>query len=682
MKLLAIFVLILPLCAQEPAKPGGDQAKPATESSTQAADSQSKPPQEAEKPAQEAPKPAEQAAPAAPPAAPAGEGWLQGSFEVGYRWIPNISGNFNAYRSVVNLGEGPKLLDADFTLLDPSKRLFDRADVHATSWGGDPYNTLRVDIFKNGLYRLTADYRNIAYFNFLPTYADPTLSLGTLLDQNSFDTAIRTTSVQLDILPKKWITPYVGFDRNTQFGRGVTVFQTDRNEYPVASLFSDQTNNYRAGVRVELGRYHLTLEQGGTTFKDDQGASDSILNPGNFTGTFLGQKLPLNQMNELYRVRGDSIYTKALVAANPYSWLSITGDFIYSKPRTDINYTEASTGTFFLNRILQFYSAGQDLLTGDANAPHTSASVTVEVRPLPKLRIVEHWLTNRFHNASNALLAENLLISGAPFTDQQFATDRLILNYNEEQVDFFYDLTSQLTLRAGYRYTWGDADVRAPILTGHPLEPGNLKRSAGIAGFTFRIGQKFRVIADAEGSNSDETFFRTSLHEYEKAHIRANYDLLPSLRFHGDFSLLYNSNPDPSVKLDFSSKVESASMNWIPKGGKWGNLLLDYSRSAVRSNILYLIPQILQPGPSVYRENGHALTMVAGVKWLSFGGSMFISSGSRPTRYYQPLARLSIPLNKHVQWNTEWRWYSLGDDFYVFEGFRSNQLITSLRFQR
>ena len=239
-------------------------------------------------------KPAEPArraptAPAAPAvtAKPAGESWLEGSFELGYRWIPNISGNFDAYRSVVNLGEGPKLLDADFTLRDPKKRVFDRADVHATSWGGDPYNTLRVDIQKDGWYRLTADYRNIAYFNFLPSYADPTMSQGLLLDQNSFDTAIRTTerparsaAEEMDhALPRVWA-------KHADFGRGITVFHTDRNEYPVASLYSDQTDNFRGGVRMELGRYHVTLEQGGTTFKDDQGASDVTLNPGNFTGLF------------------------------------------------------------------------------------------------------------------------------------------------------------------------------------------------------------------------------------------------------------------------------------------------------------------------------------------------------------------------------------------------------------
>ncbi len=670
MKLLATLFFLLPLCAQEPPKPATESAPPAADAAKVA--------QDAPKPAQEPAKPAEQAAPAPAPAAPAGEGWLTGSIELGYRWIPNIGGNLNAYRSVVNLGEGPRLLDADFTLIDPNKRLFDRADVHATSWGGDPYNTLRVDIQRGGAYRLTADYRNIAYFNFLPSFADPTISVGRLLDQNSFDTAIRTTNIQLDLLPKKWITPYLGFGRNTQFGRGITVFHTDRNEYPVASLFSDQTSNYRGGVRMELGRYHFNVEQGGTTFKDDQGVSDSVTNPGNFTG----QKLPLNSLDELYRVRGDSVYTKVLAAANPYSWLSVTGDYVYSRPRTDIHYTEASSGTFILNRTQQFYSLGQDVLTGDASQPHSSGSVTVEIRPWRRLRIVQYWTTDRYNNASNALLAENLLVGGAPLTDQQLATDRLVLHNSQEEIDAFFELTSRITLRGGYRYMWGDTEVRAPILTGLNLQSANLRRHVGIAGLTYRIGQKFRVIADAEGSNSDQTFFRSSLQQYQKAHIRARYDLSASLRIAADFSLLNNSNPDPSVKFDFSSKVESASVYWTPNGGKWANVLLDYSRSAVRSNILFLTPQTLQPTPSVYRENGHSFTAVTGVKWFSFGGSLFISAGTRPTRYYQPLARLSIPLHKHVQWNTEWRWYSMAEQFFVFENFRSNQLTTSLRFSR
>ena len=677
MRYLTLVLVLGSVAAQEPAKTP-EQASTAV-AAPQAKEDKPDAGGQAAQSAESAAQPGA-AAPAAAQA-PGGEGWLQGSFEIGYRWIPNITGSNSAYRSVVNLGEGVRLLDADFTLRDPKKRIFDRADVHATSWG-DPYNTLRVDVQKDAWYRLTANYRDIAYYNFLPSYADPTLSQGVLLDQNSFDTIIRTTNVELDLLPNKWITPYLAFDRNTQFGRGITVFQTDINEYPVASLYSDQNNNYRGGVRMELGHYHFTLEQGGTTFKDDQGASDVTPNYGNRATPFLGQTLQLNSLSELYHVRGDSIYSKALIAANPYSWMSVTGQFIYSKPRSDINYTADSTGSFYLQRILQFYSAGEDILTGDANMPHSTGSVTVELRPFRRWRIVEYWMTDRYHNASSALLAENLAVASGRLTDSQLANDRLILNYNQEEIDAYYDLTSKLTLRGGYRYEWGNTDVRAPILTGLSLEPANLSRNIGIAGFNYRLAQKFRVTGDAEGSSSGATYFRTSLQDYQRAHVRSTYDLSANLRLAADFSLLNNSNPDPTVKLDFSSKVESASLFWTPASAKWANLLVDYSRSAIRSNVLYLIPQMLSPAPSVYRENAHALTVVTGIKWVSFGGSLFLSSGSRPTNYYQPLVRLSVPVHKHVQWNTEWRWYSMAEAFFTFENFVSNQVVTSLRFTR
>ncbi len=683
MKLLASLIVLIPLWAQETPKPADSESggAPAAQDQSKAAQDTSAPQASASQaPATQAP--AAQTAAAPPPAQPAAtDRWVQGSIQLGYRWIPNIDGSFGTYRSVINLGQGPKLLDADLTLLSPSKRFFDRADFHASSWG-DPYNTLRADVQKDGLYRLTVDYRNIAYFNFLPSYADPTIGQGILLDQNSFDTRIRTLDVQLDVHMNKWFTPYLGFEQNSQYGRGITDFQSFITSYPVASSYSDRTQTYRAGVRLEMGAYHLTLEQGGTTFKDDQGASDSQKEPGNFLGTFLGSTLPLTSLSELYRVRGDSIYTKGLLAANPFSWMSVTGQFIYAKPRTDINYTEAATGTFYLQRILQFYNSGQDILMGDANMPHVTGSLTIELRPLRRLRVVEYWLTDRFHNASDALLVENLLIAGAPLTDQQLLNDRLVLNTNREEVDAYYDLTSKLTLRGGYRFEWGDADVRAPILTGQAFESAILRRQVGIAGFNFRIGQKFRVTGDAEGSSADQTFFRTSLQDYQKAHIRGRYDFSPQWRFAADFSLLNNSNPNPNVRLDYSAKIESASVFYAPKSYKWANLLLDYSRSSVYSNVLYLVPQTFTPTPSIYRENGHSLSALASIKWITAGGTLFISSGSRPTTYYQPLIRATVPIRKHVEWISEWRWYSMSELFYTFENFQTNQFMTSIRLTR
>src|SRR5215471_13352950 len=63
---------------------------------------------EAKAAAADSPAPAAAAAP--------GEGWIDGYVDLGYRWVTDVAGNFQQYRSVVNLGEGPKLFGADVTI--------------------------------------------------------------------------------------------------------------------------------------------------------------------------------------------------------------------------------------------------------------------------------------------------------------------------------------------------------------------------------------------------------------------------------------------------------------------------------------------------------------------------------------------------------------------------------------
>ena len=124
---------------------------------------------------------------AAAPPSPVAERWATGTVDLGYRWTSDVGGSLPTYRSVVNLGEGPKLFQVDLNIQPPSKKLFDRLTLFANGWGGDPYNTTRVDASKQGAYRLTVDYRNIAYYNFLPSFANPNIAQGVLMDQRSFE---------------------------------------------------------------------------------------------------------------------------------------------------------------------------------------------------------------------------------------------------------------------------------------------------------------------------------------------------------------------------------------------------------------------------------------------------------------------------------------------------------------
>ena len=94
---------------------------------------------------------------------------------------------------------------------------------------------------------------------------------------------------------------------------------------------------------------------------------------------------------------------------------------------------------------------------------------------------------------------------------------------------------------------------------------------------------------------------------------------------------------------------------------------------------------------SRYRDNSHTATALLDFTWphskrftpkLAAGGSFFISSGSRPTSYYQPDAKLWVPLSKNLSWFSEWRYYGYGEAFYLYEGFRTHLVTTGVRFTR
>ena len=629
-----------------------------------------------------------QAPPAAPPT-PSTEDWLTGSIDLGYRFA-SVGGSNDDYRSVVNLGSGPRVFGLDFTIIDPMKRLFDRLDVRAYNWGGDPYNTVHVHASKRGLYDFNFDYRDIAYFNFLPSYADPLLGSGIVLDEDSYNTRRRMSDFQLDLLPGSRIMPYLAYGRDSGQGTGITTFETGNNEYPVSDNMFDKTDNYRAGVHLEFNRWHVTLEQGGTTLREDQDAYLSGFNAGNNTAPYFGQQLDLTGLTQAYGISGNSIYSKGLFTASPFSWIDLYGQFLYSRPETNVSYNQLNYGSFVVLSSLLFYTGEQALEYAETKEPHTTGSFGFELRPWQRVRVIESLMTDRLHTAAAGLLTDLILSpSSVAQTTPLPLSSQLVMNYNQEQIDVQLDVTRKLMLRGGYRYVWGDAEAPAALIAGVGLESSELRQNVGLAGVTYRVTRKLSANLDFEAASTSHAYFRTSLYNYQKMRARARYQVTAKLALQASFSLLDNQNPSPGINYDFLSRQNSLSVSWIP--GKRVSVLGEYTRSTLRSDINYLEPELLIPELSLYRDDAHtasalvdlALPRYSGLApRLAFGGSLFISSGSRPTSYYQPLARLSIPLHKNLSWNSEYRFYGYGETFYQYEGFRTHILQTGIKLSR
>jgi hypothetical protein len=662
MKTLMAILVVLPAFAQEPAVPAAT-ATPAAKND---------------------------AASPVPSTEPELTGWI----DLGYRWGSGVAGSLDTYRSIINLGSGPKFLGTDFTLADPKHRWFDTIHVRADSWGDEPSSSVHGEAKKSGVYDFNADYRDFAYFNFLPSYADPLLGQGIVLDEQSFDTRRKIAELSLDILPGHWLTPYFGWDRDSSSGTGASVFVTDGNQYPVPNTIRDSTDLYRGGIRFEKPHFHVTLEEGGTVFKSDQSLyqNPGSVNYGNVSSAIFGQKLDLTSLLAAYGIGGAGAYSKGLLTASPATWLDIYGQFLFIQPDSHVNYQQTDAGNLYLQSQILFYSAEQQLTSAASQQPHTTGSLGAEIRPLKRLRIVESWTTDRLHDAGSAASTDTLHLTGASLPLGSLIASTLVSNYSREAIEVLFDATSKLTLRAGYRYVWGDAlyaFLPAAGLVSSDQE--QLRQNIALGSATYRPTQKISVTGEVEGGSSSGVYFRTSLYDYQKVRAQVRYQPLQSLSVSADFTLLNNQNPLAGTNYDYSAHQESLSLYWAPSGGKIFDIQATYSRSDLRSNIGYLEPEDLSQQVSRYRDNAHTGTALIDLAWphskrfapkLAAGGSFFVSSGSQPTSYYQPVAKLWLPLGAHVSWFSEWRYYGYGEVFNLYEGFRTHLVTTGLRFTR
>ena len=642
----------------------------------------------------QAPAPVPAAIPAVPATAPAESAvphsgdWLTGWVDAGYRWNTGPGGSLETYRSVVNLGSGPKLIGADFTITDPHHRLFDEIHIQAYDWA-DPYSTLRIDAAKKGLYRFGASYRSLTYFNNLPSFADPLLTRGIMLDEQSFDVRRHLASFELHLLPQHMFSPYLAFDHDSDTGRGVSTFQTSNNEYAVPYTNTDVTNLYRGGVDLTLRRLHLTLEEGGTTFRSNQNDYAAGLNRGNSSVPVFGQTLNLTALSQAWGIRGSSEYSRVILAANPFSWIDVYAHFGYSNPHNDVNYKQYDYGSLVLLSQLLFFNGEQFLQTAAARMPHTSGDIGWEVRPFRRIRLDQHWLTDRLHNSGSSAGTDTLFPGGSatPLAIlPSLYTSFLSTNYNETETGVSVDATPSVRLRGAYRYVWGDANDLVQPQTGLlTIQKSRLRRNVVIGSASWRVFKGFTVASDVEWGSSGNEYFRTSLYDYRKIRLSGRYDLTSTIHLSADYRIMGNRNPLAGNPYKSLSHQESASIQWMPKGKKI-DFIGTYEHCGFQTEMSYLDPGTLLPTIARYREYCHDANATANLKLkrgsIAAGGSALLTAGSRPTTYYQPLVKIQVPITHNLGWFAVWQYYGFGETYYNYESFQTNLITTGLRFSR
>jgi hypothetical protein len=488
------------------------------------------------------------------------------------------------------------------------------------------------------------------------------------------------------------LQPYIAYERNTQSGTGISdLVESSTNNYPLLNQVRWGQNTFRGGVRVELHKFHATFEEGATSFKDDEGLYSNGPGTGNLTSPYLGQQLFLNDAWEAYYIRGDGKFTKGFGTYSPASWADLYGQIYYSNPHTSSNLNQLAQGNIpGVSPDLAFYTTEFDQVYGNADMPRTSGSLSGEFRFFNRIRVREVFDTDEFHSDGTSTLAERFYAASG-IVNPLNATDvtRFEVIQKSEQTEALVDVTKRLMVRAGFRYEWGDSLMGAGLtsLTSSPYETGQLKSYIGLAGVQFRPTQKLTLNADYEQADGVKTYYRTGLQDYLKLRALARVTLPWNLYLNLSENYLNNTNDTSQAK--FRTDVESASLQWLPAGSKSVSIIADYTHSEIRSDISFLVLVPYTNVLSLYVDNANTGSLMAEftlphkgtlVPKISFGGSFVTTAGSLPSRFYQPLGKLLIPITLRVHLYSEWQWYDLNQPFYMYEGFHAHTILSGIRF--
>jgi len=224
---------------------------------------------------------------------------IKQAIEFGGR-LTSVSGDQQTYDTMVNLQQGPRLLNftTEMRSLDHRGTFFDRFFFSNFGYGGDPNVVTALRISKNKLYAFEGlfrhdenfwDYNVLANpFNPAPTQANapagfnpvvhaPSTVLNTqvvAMSPNYFNTRRNMQHYGLTLLPDAKIRLRVGYDYNTNEGPAYSSIHEGTEQFLLQNL-SATLSQYRLGVDFRfLPRTNISYDEIWSYYKTDPGTLD------------------------------------------------------------------------------------------------------------------------------------------------------------------------------------------------------------------------------------------------------------------------------------------------------------------------------------------------------------------------------------------------------------------------
>jgi hypothetical protein len=369
---------------------------------------------------------------------------------------------------------------------------------------------------------------------------------------------------------------------------------------------------------------------------------------------------------------------------------------------TGVNYNPPITGLPARPNVLNL---GQYNIPANVNRPNTLGDIGVTLLATDRFRISNTFRVEDFEISGVAIFNDLFTISsGATTVTRGF--NNLNANkstkYRKYQDTFEgdYQFNNNYSVHFGYRYgsrrteqvfTGYNLQSNAPTLQTPEDETETNHTNAFFGGFKARPVKNWTIYFDAERGTADNVF--TRIGNYDYTNIRAKSRYTPNARLSFNVALITRNNSNPSeiagvtlndFGVDVKSRTFTSSIDWAPTSRlsfstgynyNWVNsdAVVEYDYSGVnhplghtlyfmRNNFFYIDTTArLFPRATLYasyrinQDNGQ------GNRLADPTGTPGTLINSYPMNFQSPEGRLAIRLNRQLDWNLGYQYYSYNE---------------------
>jgi len=588
----------------------------------------------------------------------------------GYRFL-DLSGNRDEYRTQINDREGLILRNVTFATSDfGGKASFvDHFRFDASDLGAGPAGALRLEAGRGGIWNLRFTYRRAENFSALPDFANP-LFPTVIPGQHTINRVRNLFDAEIELFPGRWITPILGYTRNTYTGPGRTTYFVGLDEFRLASDLDDIDQEVRAGVAFDAGAVTGRFVQGWRQFRDQERL---VLAPGEKNGNslappLLGVSPNLSDFNRSTSTKTNTPSTSALITGRLGPRVKLIGSYQRASAEADTNESEGLTGSlvsFF--EISRFFAGLTETASTRSKATFWRGSGRAELSITDGVDLSAGF-SRRHRYLDGFALVSDLFLNTFPFAGTPPPTNLLVLLQAQnamDRTDNVFDVAlaarglGPFSLRAGWSQTKQDVTV-TPDLS-EIVVPGNQGGHFGRRIETYSAGTSysragFTFGADYQHDNANDPIVRTDFLDRDRYRLRLAWksgDLL-HVAFNG--TQLDSSNDRPEIGYDGRMREYGGDLEITPV--KPLHLRFSAGKYQADSTIPFRLPETLAIAISSHRERGLSLEGGIGLvfPFVTLDGSYarFVNKGSYPFTIDRARVTGDVPVTASLGLIAEW----------------------------